>query len=134
MEQMYDIVAEVDHYKEFVPWCTNSTVFDVRPGHCKAMMEIGFPPLVERYTCNITLSRPRLVRVSVRIPLSSIPPLPPTSSNYHHFLVSFQPCQPPHAKVCNLFNPLGPRPATALSLRIPMRREVTVSNDLGIQL
>ena len=31
-------------------------------------------------------------------------------------------------------NPLGPRPATALSLRNPMRREVTVSNDPGIQL
>ena len=32
------------------------------------------------------------------------------------------------------FNPLGPRPAAALSLWNPMRREVTVSNDPGIQL
>ena len=32
------------------------------------------------------------------------------------------------------FNPLGPRPAAALSLQNPMRREVTVSNDPGIQL
>ena len=31
-------------------------------------------------------------------------------------------------------NPPGPRPATALSLRNPMRREATVSNDPGIQL
>ncbi|KAK7488703.1 hypothetical protein BaRGS_00020000 [Batillaria attramentaria] len=62
MEQMYDIVAEVDHYKEFVPWCTNSAVFNQRPGHCKATMEVGFPPLVERYTSSITLARPRLVK------------------------------------------------------------------------
>ena len=32
------------------------------------------------------------------------------------------------------FNPLGLRPAAALSLQNPMRREVTVSNDPGIQL
>ena len=31
-------------------------------------------------------------------------------------------------------NPLGPWPATALSLQNPMWREVTVSNDPGIQL
>ena len=31
-------------------------------------------------------------------------------------------------------NPLGPRPAAALLLRNPTRREVTVSNDPGIQL
>ena len=35
--------------------------------------------------------------------------------------------------VC-VFNPLGPRPAAALALQNPMRREVTVSNDPGIQL
>ena len=35
--------------------------------------------------------------------------------------------------VC-VFNPLGPRPAAALSLQNPMQREVTVSNDPGIQL
>ena len=32
------------------------------------------------------------------------------------------------------FNPLGPRPATAPSLRNPLQREVTVPNDPGIQL
>ena len=32
------------------------------------------------------------------------------------------------------FNLLGPRPAAALLLQNPMRREVTVSNDPGIQL
>ncbi|KAL8558517.1 Coenzyme Q-binding protein COQ10 B, mitochondrial [Nucella lapillus] len=61
MEQMYDIVASVDQYKDFVPWCINSSVSSQRQGFCKATMEIGFPPIVERYTSNITLARPRLV-------------------------------------------------------------------------
>jgi coenzyme Q-binding protein COQ10 len=64
MEQMYDIVAEVDRYKEFVPWCTNSSTYAHRPGFCKAKLEVGFPPISERYTSQITLARPRLVRVS----------------------------------------------------------------------
>ena len=33
-----------------------------------------------------------------------------------------------------VFNPLGHRPAAALSLGNPLQREVTVSNDPGIQL
>ena len=31
-------------------------------------------------------------------------------------------------------NPIGPRPAAAFSLQNPLQREVTVSNDSGIQL
>ncbi|XP_076439413.1 coenzyme Q-binding protein COQ10 homolog B, mitochondrial-like [Babylonia areolata] len=61
MDQMYDIVAAVDRYSEFVPWCTSSNVFAVRQGMCKSTMEIGFPPVVERYTSTIRLARPRLV-------------------------------------------------------------------------
>ena len=37
-------------------------------------------------------------------------------------------------KCSGLVNPLGPRPAAALSLWNPLRREVTVSNDSGMQL
>lgn len=63
MEQMYDIVADVDKYKDFVPWCTSSKVTYRRAGMCRADLEIGFPPLVERYTSSITLARPQLVKV-----------------------------------------------------------------------
>ncbi|KAH9496902.1 Coenzyme Q-binding protein COQ10 B, mitochondrial [Bulinus truncatus] len=61
MVQMYDIVADVGSYKEFIPWCTNSNVYDVRPTGCKAKMEIGFPPLSEKYISTIKLVRPNLV-------------------------------------------------------------------------
>ncbi|GFN75344.1 coenzyme q-binding protein coq10-like protein b, mitochondrial [Plakobranchus ocellatus] len=61
MDEMYLIVADVGSYKEFIPWCTNSSVFDVRPTSCKAKLEIGFPPLQEKYTSSIKLVRPNLV-------------------------------------------------------------------------
>ncbi|XP_059153526.1 coenzyme Q-binding protein COQ10 homolog B, mitochondrial-like [Physella acuta] len=61
MENMYDIVADVASYNQFIPWCTNSAVFDVRPNGCKARMEIGFPPLQEKYISTIKLVRPNLV-------------------------------------------------------------------------
>lgn len=63
MEQMYDIVAEVDKYNQFVPWCTQSTVTNVTPNRLDCKLQIGFPPLVERYSSVVTLSRPNLVKV-----------------------------------------------------------------------
>lgn len=65
MEQMYDIVAEVDKYNQFVPWCTQSSVTNTRPGFLNCKLQIGFPPIVERYSSAVTLSRPNLVKVNL---------------------------------------------------------------------
>ncbi|XP_048754629.2 coenzyme Q-binding protein COQ10 homolog B, mitochondrial-like [Ostrea edulis] len=62
MDQMYSVVSEVQHYKEFVPWCKESIKYGERPGHCLCKLEVGFPPLVERYTSIVTLAKPNLVR------------------------------------------------------------------------
>lgn len=67
MEQMFDIVADIDKYREFVPWCTNSRVTFSKPGMSKADLEIGFPPISERYSSSITLARPQYVNVRLRI-------------------------------------------------------------------
>lgn len=53
VEQMYDIVADVGSYRLFVPWCTNSTVLSCRNKFSQALLEVGFPPVVERYVSEI---------------------------------------------------------------------------------
>ncbi len=64
MEEMYDVVADVGKYKEFVPWCTDSKLMLERAGLSRMELQIGFPPFVERYACTLTLTRPKLVKVS----------------------------------------------------------------------
>ncbi|XP_016344066.1 coenzyme Q-binding protein COQ10 homolog, mitochondrial-like [Sinocyclocheilus anshuiensis] len=54
-EQMYNIVANVDQYQQFVPWCKKSKVTRGRNGDMRAQLEIGFPPIIERYTSEVTV-------------------------------------------------------------------------------
>ncbi|XP_044188549.1 coenzyme Q-binding protein COQ10 homolog, mitochondrial isoform X2 [Thunnus albacares] len=54
-EQMFNVVASVDQYQHFVPWCKKSQVMKGRNGDIRAELEIGFPPVVERYTSEVTV-------------------------------------------------------------------------------
>lgn len=58
-EQMFDLVADVPRYPEFLPWCISTRVLE-RPAETEmvAEMEIGFKMIRERYTSRITLNRP----------------------------------------------------------------------------
>ena len=62
MEQMYAVVSQVEHYKEFVPWCQNSEVYKRSPGHCMCSITVGFPPILEKYESLVTLTKPHLVK------------------------------------------------------------------------
>ena len=48
-QQLYDVVAEVGKYKEFVPWCQRSVIINVKdPNNLLAELEVGFRMFVER--------------------------------------------------------------------------------------
>ncbi|XP_018426353.1 PREDICTED: coenzyme Q-binding protein COQ10 homolog B, mitochondrial-like [Nanorana parkeri] len=55
IDQMFDIVANVEDYKMFVPWCNSSKILSSRNGVTRAELEVGFPPIVERYVSEITV-------------------------------------------------------------------------------
>lgn len=58
-EQMFDVVADVAKYSQFVPFCSDSRVIRRLDGEdFEAELAIQFFKVVERYTSRVTVSRP----------------------------------------------------------------------------
>jgi coenzyme Q-binding protein COQ10 len=66
MDQMYQVVADVENYYKFVPFCKKSMVYNKKEGFLKADLVIGFPPLTEKYTSSVTLQQPSLVKAECK--------------------------------------------------------------------
>lgn len=63
-EQLFDVVAAVDFYHGFVPWCQRSEIIKHFPdGSFDAELEIGFKFLVESYVSHVELERPNRIKV-----------------------------------------------------------------------
>lgn len=64
-EQMFALVADVERYPEFLPWCEGLKVRSrLQEGReLVADMTIGFKPFRETFTSRVTLEKPRRIDV-----------------------------------------------------------------------
>lgn len=62
-EQLFDLVADVARYPEFLPWCVGARVRSRTETEEIADLTIGFGPFRESFTSRVSLDRPRVVKV-----------------------------------------------------------------------
>ncbi|XP_010538483.1 PREDICTED: coenzyme Q-binding protein COQ10 homolog, mitochondrial [Tarenaya hassleriana] len=66
-EQLFNVVAAVDLYHGFVPWCQRSEILKEYPnGSFDAELEIGFKFLVESYISHVELERPKWIKTTAK--------------------------------------------------------------------
>jgi len=59
-EQMFDLVADVERYPEFLPWCIGARIRERSETLLVADLIIGFKMIRERFTSRVDLDRPNL--------------------------------------------------------------------------
>ena len=62
-EQLFDLVADVGRYPEFLPWCVGARVRTRTETEMVADLTIGFGPFRESFTSRVVLDRPHMVKV-----------------------------------------------------------------------
>ena len=62
-EQLFELVADVERYPEFLPWCRASRVTSREGDVIHADLVIGFKLFRERFTSRVTLDRPDRIDV-----------------------------------------------------------------------
>lgn len=59
-EDMFELVADVRRYPEFLPWCRAARIRTETETLLVADLVIGFKGITERFTSRVTLDRPSL--------------------------------------------------------------------------
>ena len=62
-DQMFDMVADVAAYPDFLPWCIATRIRSEDETHLIAVMVIGFKMFREQFTSRVTLDRPGSIKV-----------------------------------------------------------------------
>ena len=74
-KQMYELVADIDNYREFLPWCNDSKIIEItnidnEKKTLIADLEIGYKDLVYTYRSNVLLNDQDLTECE--IPLETV--------------------------------------------------------------
>ena len=62
-EQMFDLVADVEKYNEFLPWCLGCRVTSHEGNIIEADLIIGYKMFREKFKSRVILDRPHEIRV-----------------------------------------------------------------------
>ena len=87
-EQLWELVADVGRYPEFLPWCVGARVRSRTETELVADLTIGFGPFRESFTSRVALNRPATVVVRYE------------KGPFHH--MNNQWTFKPHAKGCEV--------------------------------
>jgi coenzyme Q-binding protein COQ10 len=63
-DQLFDLVADIARYPEFLPWCTGARIRDRQGDVITADLMIGFRMVRERFISRVTLLRPDRIDVA----------------------------------------------------------------------
>lgn len=62
-QQLFDMIADVARYPEFLPWCLDARLFNKKESRFDADLIIGFKAFKERFTSRVTLHSPSALEV-----------------------------------------------------------------------
>ena len=62
-DELFDLVADVGRYPEFLPWCVGARVRTRSDTEIVADLTIGFGPVRESFTSRVWLDRPARIQV-----------------------------------------------------------------------
>jgi coenzyme Q-binding protein COQ10 len=63
-EQLFTLVADIERYPEFLPWCVGARIKERQADLIVADLIIGFRMFRERFTSRVSLDRPRRIDVA----------------------------------------------------------------------
>jgi coenzyme Q-binding protein COQ10 len=62
-EELFAVVADIEDYPTFVPWCSGARILREDQQEIIADLVIGFGPFQESFRSQVTLDRPRQLKV-----------------------------------------------------------------------
>jgi ribosome-associated toxin RatA of RatAB toxin-antitoxin module len=65
-EQMFDLIEQVEHYPEFLPWCTRTQLIERSDDIVAATVEVGFRELHIRVTTRNEKRRPEWMAIRMQ--------------------------------------------------------------------
>ncbi|XP_065015859.1 uncharacterized protein LOC135643149 [Musa acuminata AAA Group] len=111
-EQLFDVVAAVEMYEEFLPWCQRSRIIKRNSdGSFDAELEIGFKFLVESYVSHVEMEKPKYIKTTASenglfdhlINIWEFYPGPVPGTCDLYFLVDFKFQSPLYRQVASMF-------------------------------